>query len=45
MKMVILSLFVFITYLSLSQVKKRDQGVYKGIIPGYAINTVKTLFR
>ena len=45
MKMVILSLFVFITYLSLSQVKKRDQGVYKGIIPGYAINTGQDLIQ
>ena len=45
MKMVILSLFMFITCSSLSQVKKRDQGVYKGLIPGYAINTGQDLIQ
>ncbi len=45
MKIVILSLFLFITYSSLCQVKKRDQGVYKGLIPGYALNTGQDLIQ
>lgn len=45
MKMVILSFFLFVAYSTLSQVKKRDQGVYKGVIPGYAINTGQDLIQ
>ena len=43
--MVILSFFLFVAYSTLSQVKKRDQGVYKGVIPGYAINTGQDLIQ
>jgi len=45
MKMVILSFFLLVAYSTLSQVKKRDQGVYSGVIPGYAINTGQDLIQ
>ena len=43
--MVILSFFLLVAYSTLSQVKKRDQGVYSGVIPGYAINTGQDLIQ
>ena len=43
MKILFLSFFLCITSFYTAQVKKRDQGVYKGIIPAYAINTGQNL--
>ena len=45
MKMIFLSFFLSITCLSKAQVKKRDQGVYTGVILGYAINTGEDLIQ
>ena len=45
MKILFLSFFLGISSSYMAQVKKRDQGVYKGLIPAYAINTGQDLIQ
>ena len=45
MKMLLFSLFISIGFLVNSQVKKRDQGYYKGVISAYTINTSQNLVK
>ena len=43
MKLIILTFFITISICTGAQVKKRDQGVYKGLISSYEINTGQKL--
>ena len=43
MKLIILTFFIAISICTVAQVKKRDQGVYKGLIASYEINTGQEL--
>jgi len=43
MKLIILTFFIAISICTVAQVKKRDQGVYKGLISSYEINTGQKL--
>jgi hypothetical protein len=43
MKLILLTFFVSFSIFSTAQIKKRDQGVYKGLISSYEINTGQNL--
>ncbi|MDA9161471.1 hypothetical protein N9O13_03670 [Crocinitomicaceae bacterium] len=43
MKLILLTFFISFSICSNAQIKKRDQGVYKGLISSYEINTGQNL--
>ena len=45
MKFIFLTCFIGVCMLCTAQVKKKDQGFYKGVIPGYSINTGQELIK